>query len=124
MKMTQDLHRLNRRLAKEFAAGNSDGFTLSQMLVLEAIRTSEGDKLPSQAALTLGADIDRSTLSDVVKRLAREGYAIRKDDKDDARAFCVGMTPKGAQLFAHQRQRLVKVEKTLIVEAKALVTSW
>ena len=71
--------------------------TPRQYVVLQSIRDfqqSENAK-PNQLRLTAVTKIDRSTLSDVVRRLAAAELVKRVRNRNDARADLVGLTSKG-----------------------------
>jgi DNA-binding MarR family transcriptional regulator len=54
---------------------------------------------PSQTELVNRTGIDRSTLSDVVRRLQKRRLLQRRRTKDDARAYTVALTDKGRQVL-------------------------
>lgn len=54
-------------------------------------------------------NIDRSTLSDIVKRLTAKGLIARHRDRRDARAYQVRLTEGGEQVLADARERIQNV---------------
>lgn len=127
MKMTQDIHRLGQQIGRDLAAAQESAqlahpFTVPQMLLLEAVCNAPNS---NQSQLVNLTGIDRSTLSDMAARLVAEGVMTRKRDvKIDARAYSIHVTANGSKLFYEQRPMLVKVEKGLAKEAKALAVTW
>ena len=122
MRMTKDVRWLDQQITARFAmSGAASMFTPTQMIVLDAVHTLP---LASQADLVTATRVDRSTLSDVVRRLADAGFVVRTENPADARAYSVDLTKHGRAKFKLARPELVKVEKGLVVEAKALAVSW
>lgn len=73
-------------------AGN-DGVTPMQFDVLAAASVRQP---ASQTELVHATGIDRSTLSDLVRRLTTKGYLVRRRDANDARAYRVRLSHLGA----------------------------
>jgi len=89
------LHRAGQCADDVFAreAGPSD-LTPRQYAILRAVSQS---KEPSQTQLVDKTGIDRSTLADIVRRLATRGLLQRKRTRRDARMYAVKLTDKGEQ---------------------------
>ena len=66
--------------------------TVRQAALLAAIKANPG---VSQTVLMRASKIDRSTLADMVRRLTKKGWAKRRRNKDDTRAYIVDITPEG-----------------------------
>lgn len=66
--------------------------TLRQFLVLVAVSQDEG---LSQAELVEKTGIDRSTTTELIRRLVRKGLLQRRRTKEDARAYAVKLTEQG-----------------------------
>ena len=95
------LHRAGQCADSLFEAQVKDSnLTPRQLAVLIAVARSEG---PNQTELVERTGIDRSTLSDVVRRLQGRRLLQRRRTKEDARAFSVRLTDEG-------RRALRKVE--------------
>jgi DNA-binding MarR family transcriptional regulator len=90
------LHRASQATAALFVAeiGDSD-LTPRQLAVLIAVAHNEGSNQTKLVRLT---GIDRSTLSDIVKRLQRKGQLRLRRTRKDARAYAVNLTDEGQQL--------------------------
>ena len=90
----------------------SAGLTRAQYTTLDALT-----KLPKPACqfdiVTLTA-IDRSTMSDVLRRLEKRGLITRKRRKEDARAIDISLTQAG--------EDLVSKAVDLIPQAEALLS--
>lgn len=63
----------------------------------------------NQSAAVACTNIDRSTLSDIVKRLTAKGLIARHRDRHDARAYQVRLTEGGEQVLADARERIQNV---------------
>lgn len=85
--------------------------TPRQAIVLNEIRIVEGR---NQFALVQATGIDRSTLTDIIKRLVRHGYIERKRDPADARAYIVSLTDKGRSASERARIAIDRMEKDLL----------
>lgn len=68
------------------------GITLRQFVLLSAI-SSLGS--PSQRDLTDGIGMDRSTLSEVIRRLSSNGLILQKQSTEDRRAHVISLTELG-----------------------------
>lgn len=91
------LHRAEQLAADRFTQLVGEQVTLRQFAVLAAIAEQSG---LSQSELVRATGIDRSTLADMMTRLAKRGLVTRADSKVDARAYAVRLTPAGTQLLA------------------------
>jgi MarR family transcriptional regulator, temperature-dependent positive regulator of motility len=72
--------------------------TPRQLLILSAVADKEG---ASQTDIVIRTNIDRSTTSDVIKRLQRHGLLQRRRSKEDARAYAVTLTEEGRRVLRH-----------------------
>ena len=106
------LHRASQvaedRLVREL--GDID-ITPRQLAVLAAIDAADG---LSQTDIVDGTGIDRSTMTDIVRRLVKRGLISRKRTKDDARAYAVKMTADGRRVLAAATPIRVRVEAGLL----------
>lgn len=87
--------------------------THRQLLVLAALEASDGT---SQTELSHVTKIDRSTLSDIVRRLERARLIARRRAEDDARAYVLTLTPQGRDSLTVGRSVIARVEKDLIAD--------
>jgi DNA-binding MarR family transcriptional regulator len=89
------LHRASQRadllFAREVAGA---GLTPRQFAVLDAVSNEEG---LTQSGIMDATGIDRSSTSELVRRLVRNGALQRR--RRDARSYAVRLTPKGRQLL-------------------------
>ena len=91
------LHRAGQSADGLFqAAANDIDLTPRQLAVLEAVAASEGG---NQTELVRRTGIDRSTLSDVVRRLQKRRLLQRRRTTDDARAYAIALTDKGHEVL-------------------------
>ncbi len=72
------------------------GVTARQLAVLATV--AELDH-PSQAILCETTGIDRSTMADLVRRLAGRGWLSRYKTPNDLRAYAVEITPEGKTIL-------------------------
>ncbi len=106
------LHRANQIANEMFASEvGLANVTARQIHVLAAIEANEGG---SQSVLTSVTSIDRSTLSDIVKRLQKNKLIERRRSKLDARAYVVRLTEAGRQALNKGKPALVSVENALL----------
>ncbi len=68
--------------------------TLIQPPILQTISHERG----SQGAIVQTTGVDRSTLSDVVRRLEQNGLLTRERDEEDARRIICCITGKGHEV--------------------------
>jgi DNA-binding MarR family transcriptional regulator len=90
------LHRVNQRANAAFAQSQT-GYVLTstQMFTLFAV-----DLLGSAPQISFAEEtgVDRSTMSDVVRRLEKAGLLKRKRSKQDSRSFEVALTEAGKSM--------------------------
>ena len=87
------LHRAGQRADGLFAQhlGTQD-LTPRQFMVLQAVDENEG---PSQVDIMAATGIDRSSITDLVRRLVKQGLLRRRRQKRDTRLYAVRLTPVG-----------------------------
>lgn len=85
--------------------------TSRQLVVMMALDRDGG---VSQTALVEVTGIDRSTLSDIMARLVRQGVARRRRDRDDRRAYAVTLTKTGKEMLEQARPVLEGIEERLL----------
>lgn len=85
----------------EASEANGIDITPRQRHVLVTIRdeTKRANAPPSQTVLEDASGVDRSTLSDLVRRLMRKGLVTRHRSKEDLRAYRVKLTEAGAEVL-------------------------
>lgn len=73
------------------------------------------DQRPGASQRELGRvlDLDRSTIADLVTRMARRGLIERERDKDDRRRNILELTSAGRDELAQLRPRVEAIEPTL-----------
>lgn len=99
------LHRAQQLASDRFSyllgEDGEDGVTLRQFVLLTAIAETPG---ASQTDLVRATGIDRSTLTDLVQRLDRNGWVARKESDSDARANVLELTPSGMEKLVKARK--------------------
>ena len=91
------LHRAAQCVGEVFdeVIGRKD-LTPRQLLILSAVADNHG---ATQTEIVNHTNIDRSTTSDVIKRLQRNGLLQRRRSKKDARAYAVTLTAEGRRVL-------------------------
>ena len=89
----------------------SDGLTQRQFAVLEAVSLRAG---LTQTDLVKATGIDRSTLADLVARMAQRGLLSRERSTLDARAMAVRLTAEGEAALADARPRVVEADRQIM----------
>jgi DNA-binding MarR family transcriptional regulator len=104
------LHRASQIAEAHYGKG---GLKISarQARVLEVIAAHPGS---SQTDICERTGIDRSTLADIVRRLAQAGLVSRKHAEKDARAYQVKILPKGETELAKAAKVIEKADALLI----------
>lgn len=110
--ITHLLHRANQVAADRFAQEIGDtGLTPRQLAVLVAVADNDGI---SQTGIVAVTGIDRSTLTEIMRRLVKRGQLARRRTKDDARAYNVTLTAEGRRVIASVSPVLAQVEAELL----------
>lgn len=81
--------------------------TARQLIVLDAIAALDD---PSQTEICKRCGIDRSTLADIVRRLANRKLVTRRRTRQDARRYALRLTPEGSQQLESNRPALRAVD--------------
>lgn len=106
------IHRAQQFAADRFAeemAGAS--ITQRQFAVLIAVAANEG---LTQTDLVRATGIDRSTLAELVARMADRGVLIRERAKTDARANTVRLTAQGRALLDDAAPRVERADEAVL----------
>jgi DNA-binding MarR family transcriptional regulator len=91
------LHRAHQFAADRFSeATGGVEITQRQFAVLCAVNAEEG---LTQTQLVVATGIDRSTLAELVSRMATKGLLLRQKAPGDARANAVRFTDEGRKLY-------------------------
>ena len=90
------LHRASQAVELAFATWTRGKLTPRQLALLVTIEECEG---LNQTELMKRSGIDRSTTSDVVRRLRRRGLIHRRRTRGDARAYAVNLTDEGRRVL-------------------------
>lgn len=109
---THLLHRAEQCAADIFARIAPQGLlTPRQYAILAAIEENEGI---SQTGLVEKTGIDRSTLADIVRRMIDKGLVQRQRTTEDARAYAVRLTRKGANMLRKMRPYAEEVDRQIL----------
>ena len=87
------------------------GLTQRQFTVLTVVDGNEGI---SQTELVKVTGIDRSTLADMISRLAAQGYLQRKRSKNDARTNRLRLTAAGRRALTSAQPGAADVDKQIL----------
>ncbi|MEQ1714992.1 MAG: MarR family winged helix-turn-helix transcriptional regulator [Hyphomicrobium sp.] len=93
--LTHSLHRASQFADDLFAEAVDDKtLTARQLVVLEIVGRQA--KL-SQTEICAQSGIDRSTMADMIGRMVRKGYVMRRRSRADSRRYAVQLTEKGRE---------------------------
>lgn len=94
----QLLHRAQQFASEQFSTATGGvEITQRQFALLSALSEADGQ---TQTALVQRTGIDRSTLAELVSRMATKGLVSRERAPGDARANAVKLTDEGRALYA------------------------
>ena len=102
------LDRRDRQLA---AALKADGLRAPEWRILATLHSQHRLSMSELADLT---SIDRTTLSRLVERMVRAGWAMRLSDTSDARVTRLALTAAGERLFARIWPAVWRVNETAV----------
>ena len=110
--VTHLIHRAEQCAGDIFARTAPSGLlTPRQYAILEAIGDNPGI---SQTGLVDNTGIDRSTLADIVRRMLDKDLVQRQRTPEDARAYAVKLTRKGASTLKRMKPHADAVDKQLL----------
>jgi DNA-binding MarR family transcriptional regulator len=91
--LTHLLHRAGQHAAELFERNIPvPDMTARQLAVLQTVALHDGI---SQTEIVTHTGIDRSTITDIVRRLLNKGLLVRHRSAQDARAYCVSLSAAG-----------------------------
>lgn len=118
MFLLHSIHRAEQTGAALFAKSlKSRDMTIRQAIILKHLKESPGG---SQTALVNATGIDRSTLSETIRRLTKKGWAHRRRTKGDARAYEVKITDEGNKMLATAQKAATEAERELLAAMPAV----
>ncbi len=121
--LVEQLQRMLQQVEGQHMAGLKElDVTTRQVLVMQSI-VDFGAHSPNQTELIAKTGVDRSTLSDLVRRLNKKGLVTRKRPKEDARAYRVTITADGKTKLKAARKVMEKIEATKIPAAQMLMAA-
>lgn len=106
------LHRVQQLASDRFARlVGENGVTLRQFVVMATIADTPG---MAQVDLVRATGIDRSTLGDMLTRLAKRGLIERGASKADARASAITLSKQGQAMLASVRQHARAADAAIV----------
>jgi DNA-binding MarR family transcriptional regulator len=106
------LHRAQQFAADRFTAEmDGEAITQRQFAVLSAVASNEG---LTQTDLVRATGIDRSTLAELVARMARRKLLARTRAEADARANVVSLTAEGRKILNTALPRVAKADGAIL----------
>jgi DNA-binding MarR family transcriptional regulator len=105
------LHRAQQLSDVLFEAEVGADLTPRQFAVLTAVAENEG---LNQTGIVQRTGIDRSTLADLVRRLAKKGLLQRRRNKNDTRAYIVRLTDEGQKVLGRVVPLAKKVDQRIM----------
>ncbi|MBP1045748.1 MarR family transcriptional regulator [Enterococcus sp. BWM-S5] len=79
----------------------SNGITIQQWAVLQQLSS---EKEAAAAELAAALDMDKPTISGIIKRLVKKEYLIKKDNPRDSRSYILLLTKSGEAKALEGRQ--------------------
>lgn len=110
MRLGEAIHRLNQRLSDFYATGKTD-LTLTQVMILAALR-DHGAMHQTQMVERTG--IDRSTISDTIRRLQARDLLTAAWSIKDGRARTVTITKAGSKALRRAQKDLEFAEDQVL----------
>lgn len=111
MILLSKIHSCEQAASKLFAEHMGTDLTVRQAMVLVAVNAASG---AHQTALVNATGIDRSTISEMIRRMHTKGLLERKRSKADERAYEVKLTPQGQKVLRQATASAAKAEKALL----------
>jgi MarR family transcriptional regulator, temperature-dependent positive regulator of motility len=105
------LHRASQRVAEIFAYRLGGEVTPRQLTVLGEVARQEG---LSQTRLVERTGVDRTTISDIVKRMQSKGWLHRSRKKKDTRAYVIKLTNDGRRLLSRVDPLAKQVDEQIL----------
>lgn len=106
------LHRALQMASERFAArARKSQISLRQFSVLVAVSEHPG---ASQSELVKATSVDRSTLADMLKRLAALELVEKAASEEDKRANTVALTPKGEALIENAAEDARRADEAIL----------
>lgn len=105
------VHRVSQIGNERFAEALPGEVTSRQLFVLRALGADPGT---SQTAVVEATGIDRSTMSEILKRLISRKLVKRRRAQKDARAYVVQLTDEGSAVLAAALPVLEQIETSLL----------
>jgi DNA-binding MarR family transcriptional regulator len=106
------LHRVSQRADDIFETEVGDtNLTARQFAVLLAVARSED---PSQTDVVEMTAIDRSTIAEMIRRMAKKGLLQRRRNRKDARAYVVHLTDTGREVLKSAEPRAQRAGTTVL----------
>jgi DNA-binding MarR family transcriptional regulator len=107
------LHLLHRasQCASDIFSSETTALTPRQYAVLATVEQNEG---ASQTMLVRRSGIDRSTLSEMMRRMMDRGLLVRERNREDARAYTVRLTEEGRRLLRQAEPIARHVDQMLL----------
>lgn len=105
------IHRVGQAGTERFVDKSPGGLTLRQAVVLNGIAKQPA---ASQSALVVSSGIDRSTVTEIMKRLVKQGVARRRRSRSDTRVYMVDITDHGRKALDAAAHAISTIEAELM----------
>lgn len=105
------VHTLELAIAAEFDTRIEEKITLRQFVLLRAIAQNDGT---NQVGVSLATRMDRSTISDMARRLRERGFMERRRRRTDARSYVLRLTESGEMMVAIGSEVLQAIEDRVL----------
>jgi MarR family transcriptional regulator, temperature-dependent positive regulator of motility len=106
------LHRVWQCAGEAFQQAMAEGdLTPRQFAALSSVNEHEG---LSQADLVARTGIDRSTVTDLIRRMRKKGLLRRRRARNDARAYTLSLTDEGRRMLRLAAPLVQQVDKRIL----------
>lgn len=108
--LSELLRHATQAIHKAFAAENRSALTIDRLTVLSQVINGP----QKQRAIVEATGIDRSTLSELIRAMVKQGLVTSRRDQDDQRATLVSITVFGRREHRTAAASLVNAETALL----------
>lgn len=111
--MNDLMSKLHRATRAAESMWRREDITPRQYVVLRAILNHTGGE-PCQRQICLATGVDRSTLTDILRRLEAAGLITRTRQQSDQRRVTTALTPAGIKAVKHGDKEVAVIERKLL----------
>jgi DNA-binding MarR family transcriptional regulator len=105
------LHRASQSVEDLFSRAANSGLTPRQLALLVTVASQPGC---NQIEIVARTGIDRSTTAEMMKRMIKKGYVVRKRSERDTRSYVVHLTDKGRRALKNAEPVAKRVDEKVL----------